>query len=63
LGEFPKAELRRLSDSLDLMITYDPIRHAAQVRITLATIDGTLEDSCPRQGTDQILAARQVQLQ
>jgi hypothetical protein len=46
LGEFTQAELRRLFDSLDLMITYDPIRHTARVRITLATVDGTLEDSC-----------------
>jgi len=34
------------------MITYDPIRHAARVRITLATVDGTLEDSCPRQDSN-----------
>jgi hypothetical protein len=34
------------------MITYDPIRHAAPVRITLATVDGVLKDSCPRQDSN-----------
>ena len=45
LQEFSQPRLRRLFDSLDLMITYDPVRHAARVRITLATDAGGLRGS------------------
>jgi hypothetical protein len=62
LREFSQPDLRRLFDSLDLMITYDPVRHAARVRITLATEVGPLRGTgrCPRRGTSQSYEPRIV---
>jgi hypothetical protein len=64
LRELPQRDLRRLFDSLGLTITYDHARRVGHVKITLASDAHQVHDSgpCPRQGTDQILATRRVQL-
>jgi len=51
LREFSQSRLRGLFDSLDLMVNYDPIRHAARVRIRLVSDAGGLRGTgrCPRQ--------------
>jgi DNA invertase Pin-like site-specific DNA recombinase len=57
LAELSHAELRRLFDSLDLTVTYDPNRHTARVNITLARDGGPLRGSgpCPAGGTPRFL--------
>ena len=54
LREFSQPRLRALFDSLDLMITYDPVRHAARVRIRLVSDAGPLRGTgrCPRQDSN-----------
>jgi hypothetical protein len=55
LGELSRAELRRPFDSLDLMVTYHPRQHTAQVSITLARDgDDPLRgsDPCPWQDSN-----------
>jgi len=55
LQRYSHAELRRLFDSLDLMIVYDPTRRVGRVSITLAVEPGSTHasavhgsDPCPR---------------
>jgi hypothetical protein len=50
-----RAELRRLFDSLDLMVTYHPRQHTARVSITLARDGGDPlrgSDPCPWQDSN-----------
>ncbi len=61
LQEFSQPRLRRLFDSLDLMITYDPVRHGARVRIRLVIDAGGLRGTgrCPQLATIRTPRQRQ----
>ena len=52
LWELPQRELRRLFDSLDLMVTYDHRRRVGSVRITLASDADRVRGSGPCPGRD-----------
>jgi hypothetical protein len=52
LRELPQRELRRLFDSLDLTITYDPGRRVGRMRITLVSDAQRVRDSGPCPGRD-----------
>lgn len=52
LWELPKRELRRLFDSLDMMITYDHRHRLGRVTITLACDVRRVRDSGPCPGRD-----------
>jgi len=52
LHNLSQPELRRLFDSLDLTITYDPGRRVGLMRITLASDAQRVRDSGPCPGRD-----------
>ncbi len=64
LHKLPQPELRRLFDSLDLTITYDPGRRIGRVRITLPGDAQRVRGSgpCPGRDPDQNHALHAMRL-